>query len=385
MISNRLLLQLSYIGLTIIPLISSFYTPSVYVHMIITTFLTILIGSLTSLKHQDLEEKQELAKHQTEVKKDNNVEYMTTKDAWMFPVVGSCVLFSLYLVFKFLPADTVNMIIKGYFYLVGTFALTASLVSLMDAFLPRSVCHTYDVEYSKKIHIPKMIASLIMEVKTDADSSFSISVLNFACFLISIGLGYLYLLDGSWIISNIFGISFSLQGISLISIGSTINGLIMLWGLLIYDVFWVFGTDVMVTVAKKFDAPVKLLFPRGEGLRNSMLGLGDIVVPGIFIALMLRLDYSLQKDKKKPVDKYYFWSVMVGYVAGLSLTVWVMYAFEAAQPALLYLVPTCSGSVFITALVRNQLSIWFNYTESKEEEKKVDGNAVKSEELKKDN
>ena len=32
----------------------------------------------------------------------------------------------------------------------------------------------------------------------------------------------------------------------------------MLWGLFFYDIFWVFGTDVMVTVAKLADAPIKL-------------------------------------------------------------------------------------------------------------------------------
>lgn len=52
------------------------------------------------------------------------------------------------------------------------------------------------------------------------------------------------------------------------------------WGLFVYDVFWVFGTEVMVTVAKKFDAPIKLLFPRGGESPPAMLGLGDIVVPG---------------------------------------------------------------------------------------------------------
>lgn len=40
----------------------------------------------------------------------------------------------------------------------------------------------------------------------------------------------------------------------------------------------------MVTVAKSFDAPIKLLFPKnifsGEALKFSMLGLGDIVIPG---------------------------------------------------------------------------------------------------------
>lgn len=56
-------------------------------------------------------------------------------------------------------------------------------------------------------------------------------------------------------------------------------------GLFLYDVFWVFGTDVMVTVAKNFDAPIKLLFVRSFATEDtdatySMLGLGDIVIPG---------------------------------------------------------------------------------------------------------
>lgn len=49
-----------------------------------------------------------------------------------------------------------------------------------------------------------------------------------------------------------------------------------------------------VSVAKNFDAPIKLLFPRdltpGVEKPFSMLGLGDIVIPGIFVALLLRYD-----------------------------------------------------------------------------------------------
>jgi len=74
------------------------------------------------------------------------------------------------------------------------------------------------------------------------------------------------------------------------------NGCILLGGLFFYDVFWVFYTDVMVTVAQSFDAPIKLMFPQDllengfHGKHHAMLGLGDIVVPGIFIALLLRYD-----------------------------------------------------------------------------------------------
>jgi len=41
----------------------------------------------------------------------------------------------------------------------------------------------------------------------------------------------------------------------------------------------------MVSVAKNLDGPIKLLFPQGPGLSPSLLGLGDIVIPGFFLAL----------------------------------------------------------------------------------------------------
>ena len=44
----------------------------------------------------------------------------------------------------------------------------------------------------------------------------------------------------------------------------------------------------MVEVATKLDIPAKMLFPRPDGM--SMLGLGDIVVPGMVIGFALRFD-----------------------------------------------------------------------------------------------
>jgi len=109
-------------------------------------------------------------------------------------------------------------------------------------------------------------------------------------------------------------------------------------GLFFYDIFWVFFTPVMVSVAKSFDAPIKLLFPTGDALRPySMLGLGDIVIPGIFVALALRFDVSRRRQPQ------YFTSAFIGYAVGVILTIVVMNWFQAAQPALLYIVPAVIG------------------------------------------
>lgn len=40
-----------------------------------------------------------------------------------------------------------------------------------------------------------------------------------------------------------------LQGIAMLNLGSTKTGLLLLWGLFVYDIFWVFCTPVMVRLA----------------------------------------------------------------------------------------------------------------------------------------
>jgi minor histocompatibility antigen H13 len=73
---------------------------------------------------------------------------------------------------------------------------------------------------------------------------------------------------------------------------------------MIYDVGFVFGSDVMMTVAQGFEAPMKILLPiRGYGF--GMLGIGDIIVPGFLVSMCLRCDFvrgllaeSVRKQKQ---------------------------------------------------------------------------------------
>lgn len=48
-----------------------------------------------------------------------------------------------------------------------------------------------------------------------------------------------------------------MNGVELLHLNNVVTGCILLSGLFLYDIFWVFGTDVMVTVAKSFEAPIK--------------------------------------------------------------------------------------------------------------------------------
>jgi minor histocompatibility antigen H13 len=93
----------------------------------------------------------------------------------------------------------------------------------------------------------------------------------------------------------------------------------------------------MVKVATTLDVPIKLLWPKSllfGGQRGyTMLGLGDVVIPGTFIGLALRYDYHRGIGRGKP----YFYATMGAYILGLTTTMWVMHVFGKAQPALLYL------------------------------------------------
>ena len=56
------------------------------------------------------------------------------------------------------------------------------------------------------------------------------------------------------------GYSFSIFGIENMLLGEYKIGLILLSLLFFYDIFWVFFTEVMVSVAKNLDGPIKLNF-----------------------------------------------------------------------------------------------------------------------------
>lgn len=57
----------------------------------------------------------------------------------------------------------------------------------------------------------------------------------------------------------------------------------------------------------------------------------------------------------------YFYTGFLAYILGLGTTIAVMHIFKAAQPALLYLVPSCLGLPLFVALVRSDISDLFKY------------------------
>ncbi|KAL7453549.1 hypothetical protein ACHAWC_005210 [Mediolabrus comicus] len=295
-------------------------------------------------------------------------ETLTSKDAMQFPLLGSASLFGLYCAFKYFDKETVNLIISVYFCLVGVAALTATFGPALESVGPTFLSN----ELRLKHFLPESVAG---------KSPWIFNVSDILALMGSAAFSAVYFQTKHWTMNNVFGICFCLQGIERFSLGTYKIGAILLVGLFFYDIFWVFGTEVMVTVAKSLDGPIKILFPRSlvpdattGKLEMSLLGLGDIVIPGFFLALLLRFDAHNANVAYFPTNvhasfpKPYFHSALVGYVLGLATTLYVMIVFEAAQPALLYLVPACLGSSLLCAAVRGEMKELFDYSEEEEEE-----------------
>lgn len=91
----------------------------------------------------------------------------------------------------------------------------------------------------------------------------------------------IYNLLQHWIANNLFGIAFAINGIEMLLLNKMVIGCILLGGLFVYDVFWVFYTDVMVTVAKSFEAPIK----RKWSIKIWQMSLEKIIQQATFLRL----------------------------------------------------------------------------------------------------
>uniref|UniRef100_A0A673Z3X4 Signal peptide peptidase-like 2A n=1 Tax=Salmo trutta TaxID=8032 RepID=A0A673Z3X4_SALTR len=186
-----------------------------------------------------------------------------------------------------------------------------------------------------------------------------------------------------WILQDLLGVAFCLNFLKTISLSNFKICVILLSLLLLYDVFFVFitplfmpnGESIMVQVALGPDAagekvtthlflPVVMRVPRFSawtqnlcGMQFSILGYGDIIVPGLLVAYCSRFDVWVNSPKK-----VYLFCCCIAYLCGMVLTFAVMLVTKMGQPALLYLVPfTLLGSALL-AWRRGEMRQFWNGT-----------------------
>ncbi|GAA49169.1 minor histocompatibility antigen H13 [Clonorchis sinensis] len=261
-----------------------------------------------------------------------NVEVITARDAATFPAYASAALFGVFLLFKFIPKEYINLIVNLHLSFIGIGCMFHVFSPTLSRLFPKSIKnHMFKAEFSKSLETESGDTETHWEVLST--SSVSLESKEIAGLVVAAGVGTVYFFTRHWLPNNFLAVCLSLVAIENIRLNKFVNGFMLLGGLFFYDIFWVFGTPVMVSVAKTLDAPIKVTFPRDFlahgifGKQLGLLGLGDIVVPGVFVAMLLRFDYSLNRSGSLK----YFYTGYVAYIIGLLTTFIVMLTFNAAQ------------------------------------------------------
>ena len=188
--------------------------------------------------------------------------------------------------------------------------------------------------------------------------------------------------EWAWVLQDIMGVAFLVNVMRLVHLPNLKIATLLLTCAMSYDIFWVyiqphlFGKEsVMVNVARGGDQheslPMLFMFPRIGGSQGeySMLGYGDVILPGLLIvhnALFENRFYSSSSKSSSPTGgkvvkkvryKYFVCSIFA-YSVGMILTFIALYlkvGGQGGQPALTYLVPTTVLTTVCVAWMNGEL------------------------------
>ncbi|KAM9429075.1 signal peptide peptidase-like 2B isoform 1-T1 [Salvelinus alpinus] len=179
----------------------------------------------------------------------------------------------------------------------------------------------------------------------------------------------------AWVLQDALGIAFCLYMLKTIRLPTFKACTMLLVTLFVYDIFFVFitplftksGESIMGEVAAgpsdsstHEKLPMVLKVPRLNSSPLalcdrpfSLLGFGDILVPGLLVAYCHRFDILMQSSR------FYFLACTIGYGIGLLITFVALALMQMGQPALLYLVPCTLLSSLAVALWRKELPLFW--------------------------
>ncbi|KAL6533127.1 Signal peptide peptidase-like 1 [Orobanche minor] len=319
---------------------------------LITLFITAVVVSYVSASRalnygKEMERNRDLSEASITLDKSQ---------ALMIPIMSS---FSLLLMFYLFPSVS---------QLLTAFTAIASVSALYFCLLP------YIMQIRSQLNLTDPYLSRCCTK--------SVTRVQTLLLAICIGLVISWLVTGHWILNNLLGISLCVAFVSHVRLPNIKICAMLLFCLFVYDIFWVFyserffGANVMVSVAtqqasnpvhtvvdslnlpglqlitKKLELPVKIVFPRnmlgGVVLGNNvsdymMLGLGDMAIPSMLLALVLSFDHRKSRDSSTALEyqsskgSKYFWHALSGYAVGLLTALAAGILTRAPQPALLYL------------------------------------------------
>ena len=165
-----------------------------------------------------------------------------------------------------------------------------------------------------------------------------------------------YFITRHWILNDIICFCLAFTSLSFIILKSYMLCFVCLFLFFIYDTFWVFYSkkifkeNVMVVAATSIQIPIKIEFPilfSNNPIKNCMLlGLGDILLPGVVIKYCRRFDLLRQKKEPNIKGMSFYTFNLILYFVSVALAMSMMFIFDHGQPVLFYISP-----IFIICLM----------------------------------
>ncbi|KAK4266843.1 hypothetical protein QN277_023711 [Acacia crassicarpa] len=271
---------------------------------------------------------------------------ITTAAAVLFVVVASCFLVMIYKLMSYWFIEILVVL----FCIGGVEGLQTCLVALLSCFRWfRHAVQTY-------VKVPIF----------GAVSYLTLAVTPF-CIAFAVVWAVHRRISFAWIGQDILGIALIITVLQIVRMPNLKVGTVLLSCAFLYDIFWVFVSkwwfheSVMIVVARgdksgEDGIPMLLKIPRlfDPWGGYSVIGFGDIILPGLLVAFSLRYDWLA---KRKLRDGYFLWA-MTAYGLGLFVTYLALNLMDGrGQPALLYIVPFTLGTLLALGKKKGELKI----------------------------
>ncbi|KAL8495230.1 hypothetical protein ACS0TY_019403 [Phlomoides rotata] len=273
---------------------------------------------------------------------------INTTSAILFVVIASCFLIMLYKLMSLLFIEILVVV----FCIGGVEGLQTCLVALLSCFR----CFERFAESYVKVPFVGAVSYLTLAV-----SPF--------CITFAVVWAVRRRDSFAWIGQDILGIALIITVLQIIRVPNLKVGTVLLSCAFLYDIFWVFVSkwwfhkSVMIVVARgdgsgEDGIPMLLKIPRmfDPWGGYSIIGFGDIILPGLLVAFSLRYDWLSKKSLK---TGYFLWA-MIAYGLGLLITYVALNMMDGhGQPALLYIVPFTLGTLITLGKKRGELKhLW---------------------------
>ena len=195
-----------------------------------------------------------------------------------------------------------------------------------------------------------------------------------------------YFITRHWILNDLICFCLAFTTLSFIILKSFMLCFVCLFAFFAYDTFWVFYSEkiftenVMVVAATSIQIPIKIEFPilfSNNPIKNCMLlGLGDILLPGMVIKYCRRFDILKKKMDKKKIGfrkkkskmGFYFFNLIL-YFISVILAMSMMFIFNHGQPVLFYISPIFILGLMGKAYYDGCFGIFWNGVKIKKKEK----------------